>query len=64
MKHRETTISLSTLANAAELVAIVCSELVGNELADQISGSELTRSTFHQLAQARFRKELGQAVGG
>lgn len=64
MKHRETAISLSTLANAAELVAVVCGELLGNELADQVAGSDLTRSTLHQLAQARFRKELGQALGG
>lgn len=64
MKHRETMQSLDTLANAAELAGLICEQVVGNECSDTIQGSELTRSTVHQLAQSKFRAELAHQLGG
>jgi hypothetical protein len=61
-KHSETT--LLTLANGAELVAIVVQELAGNEVASQINGSPLTRSVIHDMAVTSFQDSMSRKLGG
>lgn len=50
--------TLATLGNAAELVRCVAQEVVGNEVADTINGSPISRDTIYHLAQASFTKQL------
>lgn len=51
------------LAISAELAAMVMTELVGNELASSINGSELKRRELHNMAmtstQAYFNSNSG-----
>ena len=50
--------TLATLANANELVRYVAQEVVGNEVADTINGSPISRDTIYALSQAAFMKHL------
>lgn len=52
-----------TLANAAELAATVVCGVVGNELADTIAGSPVTRQTVYDLALAKFQNRLNPTIG-
>lgn len=50
--------TLATLANANELVRCVAQEVVGNEIADTINGSPISRETIYSLSQATIMKQL------
>jgi hypothetical protein len=52
-----------TLANAAELAATVVCGVVGNELADTIAGSPVTRQMIYDLALAKFQNRLNPIIG-
>jgi hypothetical protein len=56
--------TVCTLANAAELVAAIAQGIVGNDVADTIDGSPLTRATIFNLAQLNFQENLGTYLGG
>lgn len=60
-KHSETT--LLTLANAAELVAVVVTEIAGNEVSSQINGSPLTRAVIHDMAMTSFQNSMSRKLG-
>ena len=63
MKHKETERTIVTLANASELVVCVIQNIVGNEIADTINGSPLTREAVHHIAQTQFQSALNKQVG-
>lgn len=60
MNLRESQQSLTTLANAGELVGIIAQGVVGNEVADTFNGSPLTRAVLHNLAQTKFQASLAK----
>ena len=53
-----------TLANAAELACVVVQNIAGNEIADTIMGSPITRDALLKLAQAKFQNKLFPSIGG
>ncbi|BDD79558.1 hypothetical protein [Burkholderia phage FLC9] len=56
--------TVCTLGNGAELVAAIVLGVVGNDVADTINGSPLTRSTIFNLAQLKFQEAVGKYLGG
>lgn len=60
MQFRESEKTLTTLGNGSELVRAIAQGVVGNEVADTINGSPLTRSIIFNLAQTRFQAHLGK----
>lgn len=64
MQHRESIMTLATLANASELARIVAQGVLGNEVADSINGSELTRQALYDLSQADFQGSVSTLVRG
>lgn len=58
MGIKDTEMSLRTLGNASELVAAIAQEVVGNDVADSINGSVITRDVVYQLAQSQFAARL------
>jgi hypothetical protein len=63
MKHRESERTLVTLANASELVVSVAQNVLGNEVADTLNGSPLSRDIIHQMAQTVFQSSVSQYLG-
>jgi hypothetical protein len=55
--------TVATLGNAAELVAAIVQGVVGNDVADTIDGSPLTRGTIFNLAQLKFQESAGKVLG-
>jgi len=55
--------SVATLGNGAELVAAIVQGVVGNDVADTIDGSPLTRGTIFNLAQLKFQEAVGKNLG-
>lgn len=64
MQLRDSQQTLVTLANAAELACCIAKEVMGNEVADTLNGSELTRSALHSLAMAHFQRQFASYLGG
>lgn len=56
--------TVCTLGNGAELVAAIVQGVVGNDVADTIDGSPLTRATIFNLSQLKFQEALGMYLGG
>lgn len=63
MKFADSQTTLTTLANASELVASVVQEVVGNDLADTINGTPLTRTVIYNLAQSKIQSVLADKMG-
>lgn len=63
MKHRASERTLVTLANAGELVTAITQNIVGNEIADTITGSPITCELIHDLAQTNFQNSLAKYLG-
>jgi len=63
MKHQQSQQSVSTLANGAELVNAIVQGLVGNEIADTINGSPLTRSLVYTMSQTQFHGSVAKQIG-
>ena len=64
MKNKQSDRTLVTLANASELVVLVTQNIVGNEIADTLNGSPLTREQIHHLAQTSFQGALNKYIAG
>lgn len=64
MKNQSSETTLLTLANGAELVRVLVQEIAGNEVADRINGSPLTRSVVYDLAQTSFQNSMSKKLGG
>ena len=60
MGTKETQTSLKTLGNAAELVCGIVQEIVGNDIADSINGSPLTRESIYQLTHSQFGAQFAK----
>lgn len=63
MKSMQSEQTVTTLANALELSRCVVQEVLGNEVADSLNGSPLTRQTLYHLVGARIQANLGVYVG-
>ena len=50
--------NMTVLGNANELLVGVISELAGNDIADSLNGSPLTRATIISIAQSTFKQAL------
>lgn len=63
MKHKQSQQTLTTLANGAELVNAIVQGVVGNDIADTINGSPLTRSLVYNLTQTQFQATVAKHLG-
>lgn len=61
---KQSEITLTTLANAGELVQGLVRHVMGNEIADTFNGSPLTRQVLLDLAQTQFQAETAKFLGG
>lgn len=64
MKDKNTFETVVTLSNAAELVTVLAQGVLGNEVADTLHGSPLTRSVIYNQAMVRFQNAINQKVKG
>lgn len=64
MQNSQSETTLVTLANAAELVRHVVQGVVGNEVADTMNGSPLTRQVIYDFAQSEFQTAIAKFLGG
>lgn len=58
MKSRQSERTVVTLGNASQLFSHVLQGVVGNEIADSIDGSPLTRTALYTIANAEFNAAL------
>lgn len=63
MKNPDSKITLATLANVNEIVRHITQEIMGNDLANSIGGSPLTRSMIYNLVQSRVRVNFSRFNG-
>lgn len=56
MKLRQSEQTVTTLANAGELVHNIVRGVVGTAVADSIDGTPITRDVVQALAQVEFQK--------
>lgn len=56
--------TIQTLANGGELVQAVVRHVVGNDVADVLNGSPLTRQVLLELAQIEFQSATNKYLGG
>lgn len=64
MKLRQTEQTVTTLANASELVRNIAQGVVGNEVADTLNGTPLNRDTIQGLAAVEFQKAVSKYTKG
>jgi hypothetical protein len=62
MKNRDSVSTLVSLANGGELVRHVTRAVIGDECADSIDGTPLSRDTLLSLAQVKFQARLSSYV--
>jgi len=60
MNIQSVELSLKTLGNANELVCAITQEILGNDVADTINNSPITRETIYAIAQSQFTARLGK----
>lgn len=58
MKNSKSALTVLTLANASELTYGIIIGIVGNEVADTISGSPINKEVVHNLLLSQVRSEL------
>jgi hypothetical protein len=58
MKLQQSVQTTAVLANGAELVFNIAQGVLGNEVADTVGGSPLTKEVILQSAQAQFQNNL------
>ena len=66
MKNNGLLISQITLANGADLVAGVASEILNNsdDVSDNVGGTVLSRNMIYQLAHSSFQIKLNNELKG
>jgi hypothetical protein len=55
--------TLTTLANANDLVAAIVMSVVGNDVADTINDSPLTKEVIFAMTQTHIQKDLSTVLG-
>ena len=63
MKLQKTAETVGVLANANELVRLTMLQLVGNELASAIEGSEINRNVLYSMTQSRIQAGYASVLG-
>jgi hypothetical protein len=63
MVNVESLQTVVTLANAAELTAGIAKEVLGNDVADMVEGSELTADVVRDIALANIQSKLAIHTG-
>lgn len=63
MKNIKALGTVVTLANANTLACKIAQAVIGNDVADTINGSPLTREALYSLAQSRFQMHLNTHRG-
>jgi hypothetical protein len=63
MKNIASLQTVATLANAAELAAGIAKEVLGNDVADAVEGSELTADVVRDIALAQIQSNLSTHNG-
>ena len=63
MQMRESQHTLVTLANVAEMASIIAQGIAGNELADTLQGSPLSRDVLYQLVYSKLQSHLAPFLG-
>lgn len=63
MKNKQSVVTASTLANAAELTAAIASEILGGEVAETFAGAPLNKDMLHQLSMSVFQKKINHITG-
>jgi hypothetical protein len=58
MKNLSSLQTVLTVANAAELTAAIAKEVLGNDVADSVEGSELTSDVVRDIAVAQIQQNL------
>lgn len=58
MVHETSKTTLATLANAAELARCIAQEVLGDEAANTIEGTPISRGIQYNLTLARIRNNL------
>lgn len=64
MQTKATEKTILSLANAGELVQNVVRNVVGNEIADTLDGTTLSRGMLYELSQTSFQSHLSKYLGG
>ena len=55
--------TITTLANANDLVAAIVLNVVGNDVADTINDSPLTKEVIFTMTQSHIQKDLSKSLG-
>lgn len=63
MKNQNSKNTLAVLANINELVRHITQEIMGNELANSIGDTQLTRAMIYSLVQSRIRVNFSRFNG-
>ena len=63
MKNQNSKTTLAVLANVNELVRHITQEIMGNDLANSIGDTPLTRSMIYSLVQSRIRVNFSRFNG-
>lgn len=60
MKHKQSVTTAVTLAAGGELVAAIAEQVLGQEVADTVGGTPLTKEMMLNMAQSGFEKNLSE----
>jgi len=63
MDSNESIATLAVLANANEFVNAIAQGVIGNEVADTINGSPLTRDAIFNLTQTKMQTTVAPYLG-
>lgn len=64
MKNLSSLQTVATLANAAEFGTSIAKEVLGNDVADSVEGSELTSDVVRDIVLAQIQSNLSTHNGG
>lgn len=63
MQTNQSISTLVTLANANELAATIVLGVVGNDVADTINNSPLTKEIIFEMTQSQIKKTVSESLG-
>lgn len=58
MKNTESLVTLTTLANVNEAARVIAQAVVGNDVANTLNGTQLSRQMLYDLIQGRLAAKL------
>lgn len=64
MKNTASLQSVATVANAVELVAGIAKEVLGNDVADMVQGTELNSDAVRSIAATQIQAEFTHSIRG